>query len=361
MRAKLIVNDVHLGVARASGTTDTTAKALRAYLQAKLREFIMQHTDKDLIFNGDVFDTFSVPMADVLEFYQTTAEWLEKADGLGRVILGMGNHDFAKDSSKMSSLEFVGRVLESQYGDHVKLVMAPELICPGIYMIPHVANQDIFDLELSRALNIEATYFLLHANYDNHFAVEADHSLNVTEAQAAALHKQGKILIFGHEHQARHFEKIGVLCTGNQWPSSIADCLGNPKDRKQAFWIAPASGGGAALTTWSADGAFVEVDWKQIADTPDTAQFVRVIGEATAEQAADVIGIISKYRQKSSAFVVKNSVAIAGVQDMDDLPEAMEITKQFDVLAYLFEQLTEEQGATVKKLLAERELVEVMA
>lgn len=354
MRAKLIVNDIHLGVARASGTTDTTAKALRAYLLAQFRAFIMQHLDKDLVINGDIFDQFNVPMSDVLEFYQIISDWIKASNG-GKVWLGMGNHDFAKDSSKMSSLEFVGRVLEGQFPFAVGLVMAPQKLTEDIYMVPHVANQDIFNLELERAAKIDVRFILLHANFDNHFAIEADHSLNVSGQQALTLFNAGKILIFGHEHQARHIPNVGVLCTGNQWPSSIADCLGNPDGRKAAFVI-QADGQLIAQTTWSTAGTFVEMDWKQIADTPADAQFVRVVGDATVEQAADVISIISKFRQKSTAFVVKNSVAIEGVSDMQDLPEAMEMTKQFDVLTYLFEQLDPKQIDAVKLLLAQREL-----
>lgn len=360
MRAKLIVNDVHLGVTRASGTTDTTAKALRAYLLARLRAFIFQHLDKDLVFNGDIFDQFNVPMSDVLEFYQIINDWLKASNG-GRVWLGMGNHDSAKDSSKMSSLEFVGRVLEEQHSK-VSLVMMPNMIDEHFYMIPHVANQDIFNLELERAAKVDAKFILLHANYNNHFAIESDHSLNVSEEQTTALWKAGRFLIFGHEHQARSFP--GVVITGNQWPSSIADCLNNPDDMKIALEISQDPNGDWRFTrhdTWQAEGSFVEIDWKQIADTPVEAQFVRVTGEATAEQAADVISIIAKFRQKSTAFVVKNSVAIEGVSDMEDLPASMEMTKQFDVLAYLFEQLGEAQVETVKKLLAERELAEVTA
>ena len=233
MREKLSINDVHLGVIRASGTTPKTAADLRQYLLSSLRCLLFKHLDKDVIINGDLFDTFNVPMPDVLAFYQIATEWLQHSRGTCQLILGRGNHDFSKDSAKMSSFDFIAAILAVQFpGRRVVAVTEPQMIFEGIYMIPHMPNQDMFDLELSR-VPADASLVLVHANYDNEFAVESDHSLNVSREQAQKLTEAGVTLIFGHEHIQRNYANIIIV--GNQFPSSIADCVGN--DNKKALII----------------------------------------------------------------------------------------------------------------------------
>ena len=78
----------------------------------------------------------------------------------------------------------------------------------------------------------------------------------------------------------------------------------------------------------------------------------RVAGVALA---ADAIQAIAKYRQRSSAFVVTNAVSVEGMADETSLPESLEIAKAFDVLAFLFEQLTEEEQQVVTKLMEVQE------
>jgi hypothetical protein len=359
VREKLLINDVHLGVLRTGGTTQASAAAIRTYLLGKLRELMFQHRDKDIIFNGDVFDQFDVPIGDVLEFYLLCAQWLQETNhsvaARPSITLGRGNHDWAKDSSKLSSFDFVGEVLLAQFPDRVKVVTSPEMIDEeGIYMIPHMPNQDQFDLELSR-IPAEARMVLVHANYDNHFAVESDHSLNVSEEQARGIVANNQILVFGHEHQARMDLGGSVFVTGNQWPSSITDCLNNPDGLKHAHVIKPSSAGLRLdyVCTWDAAKSFAEIPWGLLDGEPH--EFVRVVGNATSDQAPDVIAAIAKYRQQSKAYVVTNAVKIEGVAEMEDLAVSMEEVKTFDVLSYLYENLDPAQAEVVKDLMSKRD------
>jgi DNA repair exonuclease SbcCD ATPase subunit len=82
---------------------------------------------------------------------------------------------------------FVGAFLQLQFPDQFTLVDKPTQISDEMYVIPHVPNQDIFDLELERVP--EGTkWLLLHCNFDNAFAGAMDHSLNLSRDQA----KRGK-------------------------------------------------------------------------------------------------------------------------------------------------------------------------
>lgn len=365
MRPKLIVNDVHLGVQRTAGTTPRTSAEIRGRLQIALTELLMQHTDKDVIINGDLFDEFDVPMADVLMFYHTAVEWLRQSyavkpgveDG-PTMILGAGNHDLAKDSSRVSSLQFIGRVLETQFPGRVKLVMTPQEIFRGMYMIPHLPNQDIFDAALAEAENLENHVIFLHANYDNGFAANSDHSLNVSEDQATRLIKQGNILVFGHEHQHRAALDGNVFVTGNQRPSSVADCMNNPDNKKHAHIIEDDPVGGFFVTpieTWDGNTDFAQIDWQDLENAQPGPSFIRVIGDAAPEQAADAVAAIAKFRQKSDAYVITNAVRVGGAAEMEDLPESIEVAKEFDVLGYLYEQLDPAQADVIRNLLKDAE------
>jgi metallophosphoesterase superfamily enzyme len=356
-RDVLVTNDLHLGTARVAGTTPKSAQALRMYLQDELRSLMHAHQDKHVVINGDLFDEYAVPVADILGFYQTASAWLDRTDdGSQKLVLGAGNHDLSKDSSRMSSFEFVAEILRQSYPDNVIVVLQPQMIFDGVYMIPHVANQDLFELALDQ-VPADAEVVLLHANYHNGFTVQSNHALNLSEDQAKKLIevRESRTILFGHEHQARRDLGGRVVMAGNQLPSSIADCLRNPGNKKYAHVIS--SAGIEAIETWDGNESFQDIDWQDISlGIRDGVQFLRVSGQAKAEQASDVISVISKLRQQLDAFVVSNAVQIEGVQDIADLPSSLEMAKaQFDVLGFLYEQLTPRQAEVVRKLLANQE------
>lgn len=352
MRAKLLLNDVHLGVIRTAGTTPATAVVIREYLLQNLREIMFEHVHYDIIVNGDLFDTFNVPMIDALEFYYLACEWLKVPGNLGRLVLGRGNHDWSKDSAKLSSFDFVSRILVAQF-NRVQVVTEPTFIDEGIYMIPHLANQDIFNLALDN-VPTEAKMVLLHANWANEFRGQRDHSLSVPEETARKLVDAGKVLVFGHEHQAKRYMEDRVIITGNQWPSSVADCLDNPENLKHAHVI-DSDLSITKINTWSGWVEYADVAWDALGETAIVpgVKFVRISGQATSEQAGEVVKAIAAYRKTSDAFVVTNAVKVDGVTDMEALPQSMEEIKGFDVLGYLYENLEEPQVAAVKALLAE--------
>jgi hypothetical protein len=358
MREKLLINDIHLGVQRVGGTTQQSAQELQEYLLASFEQTLYEHTDKDAIINGDLFDAFMVSMLTILGFYNVMRGWLHSnwnSDDSPEpyVALGMGNHDWSKDSAKLSAFAFVCRLLRAEFGDRVKVIDEPTRIEDGIFMVPHMPNQDLFDMELKALEQIpDGGLLLLHANYNNFHVLESDHSLNVSEEQAKRLIAAGWTLVFGHEHQARCLLDERVIITGNQWPSSVADCLGNPGGKKYAH-IIDAELNLTQVETWSADADFAQVDWRELAMFDGAQRFIRVVGEASAEEAPQVIDAISTFRKGSSAFVVTNAVAVAGVREMDDLPATVENIKAFDVLGFLFEQLEPAQVEVVKKLLAD--------
>lgn len=359
-RKRLLLNDVHLGVQRSGGTTPTSAARLKGWLLQQLRDVMFEHLDKDIIFNGDIFDAFAVSMQDVLEFYFLCDLWLNRSEG-GSITLGRGNHDIAKDSTKLSAFDFVGELLSRHWGNQVLTVTEPVMVAPGIFMIPHMPNQDLFNLAMERIPD-EAKMVLVHANFDNRFAVERDHSLNVSREQAWKIITAAdgptepvRRLIFGHEHQGKRDFAGRLHVTGNQWPTSVADCMGNPDGMKCAHIIHSPDSELEPITTWVSRDSFNVVQWQDLSTLPDNApsNFVRVTGRATAAESPEVIKAIAQFRQRSEAFVITNSVVVEGMKDITALTETAEEIKAFDVLKFLFEQLDPEQSTAVKALVDE--------
>lgn len=345
MKPLYVLSDIHIGVTRSAGTTPTSAYALRQQIIQRFGELLQDIGGADLLINGDLFDEYQIPLHDLMKAYLVLSDWLT-ANPETHLALGLGNHDLSKDSTKLSSAEFFGHLLEQAFPGRVQVVKGSAALRDGMYMISHVPNQDLFNMELD-AVPEGTTYLFLHANYDNGFAAESDHSLNVSEEQARKLADRGVTLVFGHEHQARQALRGKVLIVGNQIPSSVADCLGN--DEKYMLRIT--ADGVDHEPVWFAEQDFARVQWDDLPSYMGDANFIRVEGKADAAQAADVISLISKFRSKSPAFVITNAVKIGETDIGEDLQITAEDVRSFDVLGAVLELLTPEEGDVVKNLL----------
>lgn len=364
MNKILVLNDVHCGVQRIAGTTLHSANAMRAWLNKQLRATLIEHEDCDVLINGDLLDAFTIEAHQLLEVYMIFSEWLENASG--QLILCRGNHDFQPKADRISSFDFLADLLSHNYLGRVVTVREPRHVADLLYVIPHMPNQDLFDEALNVACGLSNTLIMLHANYDNPFAVSADHSLNVTDEQAGALTANGNRLFFGHEHQRRVLRHGMVHIAGNQWPTSVADCLAHGAAQADGNKFAHIielqdgpNGFGWYITpvkTWSGDN-FIQWGWERLRDgdypEADSYQFIRVSGAAHAEEAEEVVNLVSKLRKSSEAFVVANGVKIGDVEGMDELSSTtFEQIKSFNVLEALMEQLNDRERAVIQELLA---------
>lgn len=341
----LIINDVHLGVQRKAGTTPASQETLRTYLFDSLERCLEESTEDHLLVLGDLFDTFEVSPRDWIQAYHIFARWILRAK---RLTLVAGNHDHSPKALKVSAFQMLCDVLVHGYGEEVVKVVGIDQyaeVAPGVVALAHCSNQDIFDLKLKEILAREfpPQHLLLHANFDNNFAAQADHSLNVSREQAQAFITAGTTLVFAHEHQARREMDGKVIVLGNQWPTSIADCLHN--DRKLYHTLK--DGALDHFESWVAAHSFAEVDWRELGSADPTLQFIRVAGDASSNEAGEVISLIAKFRSRSTAFVVSNAVKIDGIAQAEELPETFEATKNFDVMTFIKDSVTAEEFTVV--------------
>jgi hypothetical protein len=179
-----------------------------------------------------------------------------------------------------------------------------------------------------------------------------DHSLNLSRKQAKDLRDKGIVMVLGHEHQQRDLMGGNVVIVGNQFPSSVSDCLNN--DTKRCVVI-DEGGKLESIQTWSRDdkvGYFKEVDWRDVATfIHEPAGFIRVCGKASGEESAEVVKVISTLRQKSEAFVVTNAVQVEAAAGLEDIASSVEDVRSVNVIDLLLETLNPDQQRAVKQLL----------
>lgn len=331
----IVLNDTHLGAMRSAGTTINSALALRKF-QLESFDGILNEIDEDLVILGDLFDTYNVAASDILATYQAFSKWLDKGY---RLTLIPGNHDLSKDSSKLSSFEFMGQLLlENPNVNYIKgggWVDRAE----GVYAISHVVNQDLMDMELSKVP--ECRYLLLHANYNNGYTLTSDHSLNVSQEQAEMVKCEN--LVFAHEHY--HREALGgkVFVCGVQTPSSVSDCL----DYKSKS-MTRLGAGIDRIKTWDSSN-YAELDWRN--PEPSQAQFIRFVGRCKSEESADMADTIARYRRTSEAFVVANAVKVGEDTEGKELAlDSLEAISKFNVMEALREHLAPEEFKVLESL-----------
>jgi DNA repair exonuclease SbcCD nuclease subunit len=254
----------------------------------------------DLMILGDLFDKFDAPSRDVAKVFILLSGWLD-FNPANRLYLVAGNHDLSKSSEVYGSFDLLAELLSNDYNNVV--VIKQPAMTPWGYVIPHLANQEAFNAALAAVP--ECDYLFLHCNYDNFFASQSDQSLNLSREQAESC--KAKCIVLGHEHQQRMLKK--VVIPGNQIASSVSDWLGNSDEKSYTvitdkLELKPAC---------EKHKEYVEQDWKHL--EPVDLAFVRVVGDATAEEASQVVTAIAKYREKSKSLVITNAVRIASATD----------------------------------------------
>jgi Calcineurin-like phosphoesterase len=359
MSKTLVISDLHLGVQRTGGTTNTSATALREYGHQKHKDLLELAADGDtIIVNGDLTDTYDIPLGQALEVYSVASHYLQTHPN-SRMFWSVGNHDLSKDSAKLGTVSFIGRLLRTHFRGRFFLLEQAELVNHDIWVIPHVANQELFDLELKRVPD-EAKYVLLHANFDNAFAGQSDHSLNISRDQAKVLTKQGKTLILGHEHQGRTLMNDKVIIVGNQFPSSVSDCLrhGDAQVDGHKYCLMIDGDDMELIPTWSVKdpvGWFQEIDWRALDTAKEGQGFIRVTGAATSDEAQQVIKALSTLRQSSEAFVITNAVKVESHDNLNEIEASIEEIRSVNVIDLLMGMLDEDQAAVIRNLLKEEQ------
>ena len=330
-----MINDTHLGVRRQSGTTPESRAALSEFMYQQFSQLLALTQGNDLMILGDLFDCYQVSKKDEIRVYQLLSQW-QRDNPQQRLILVAGNHDLSRNSKDISSFENLCTYLTHQSHHGTQMVMGEIGYLPEYHtaIVPHLPNQALFDDAIESLFQLpDLAYVCFHCNYDNHFAQQSDHSLNLSAEVAQRFAQQHTHLIFAHEHQQRDFSHVHII--GNQIPSSIADCLGNTSKRlaylenNELYY----------QTVLTLSELYSEHDWQN--DALPHTPFIRLTGTAEYEQAVEVIQRIAHIRKQSSAWVVSNAVQIGTLASETHLPSLESLDVQHMVAQALPPALTQ--------------------
>lgn len=313
-------SDPHIGTVRTSHTTVPSRQALTRTLhqQALLAS---DYQDGPVFCLGDLFDTDS----------NSEASILQGADVVMRctAVLG-GNHDLPNREGKLSSLQLLDSVVPGK-------IVCGSTDEPGfmfhqtqeavVYMVPHMATQDLFDLSLTEAaahadsLTGEPKILCLHCNY-NSGLIHNDASLNLTKEKADALLSSFSYILLGHEHASRVLHGGGLIILGNTHPTSFSDI-------SDKFVWDFRDGVFTSQTVWSKKAGYRELDWEVGADSiPETVQFIEVSGNAPAERLPDIAQWISTlWKNYPNLLMVRNRVESSSITPEVDvsMPRSLDL------------------------------------
>jgi hypothetical protein len=313
-----IINDVHFGVRRSAGTTPESRLALEKWMFEQFDKCLAIPHDK-LLIAGDLFDKRSVPEHVMLEVVKR----LRKED----CSIMLGNHDTSgiSDGVTISSAEFVAKL------SGCEIISAPRL-WEGVYCIPHLFNQQRHEEAIAEVP--DDVILVTHCNIDNPWA-SGEHSLNLSLEEIKALELRGVAILAAHEHANRKQGIVTVL--GNNFPSSIADCLGGSK-----YCHILEDGVLKPIETWNASD-FCEMHHSEM--FPTDVRFIRITGECAVAEYAEVVRKIAAYRKTSNAFIVASSVKPVTKEQTEF--EQNEVD-QFNIMELLLGQVDEDFREEVK-------------
>lgn len=332
-----VISDLHIGAMRSAGTTPASQLALREHLISGLKAILP--SSGDLLINGDLLDTSNIPIMDVLKTFEVLADWLH-TNSSSKLYNSAGNHDLSKVNTTLSSFQFLGKLLTRQFPDRYVHIEEPTMIPHG-YVLPHLRNQDVFDLAIEAVPQCNFAFF--HANFDNGFAAQSDQSLNVSKQQTTDC--LAKTLVFGHEHHPRQSGK--VLVPGNQLASSISDWL-QAADKK---YIVIEDGVVTFHTSARRSDEFAEVNWKELATAPEK-KFLRVSGVAQADEISGAVTALNRLRATSNALVIANAIeAVSDEGIAETFASSLDSVQAFDIVAALRKIFDAEEMKTLEPFL----------
>lgn len=360
MKNLTIFTDPHIGTSRGAHTTRESSAALKEALYHQAMA-IVSTGDNPKLCAGDLFDRAFNSEATLVQGYDVASKCL---------ITIAGNHDETNREGTVTSL----RALQEM---GVNISASKNLSTPyfqhfdSIYIVPHHASQELFEIAMKNAAEHAAanrdglaSYLFLHCNYDFALAVD-DNTLNLPAAMAKELIVAFDYIFIGHEHNCDTHLGGQVVILGNTHPTSFHD-IGD----KFVYHLELDTAELTKELIWSKADHYREI--KLGSEIPDLAgvQFVDVTGTEAVANALEVSEFIrdiwkaSNYQWDESGadkstttdlFAVRNKVdikdSLAGVDtdieavEMVDLKTRIARDLEGTDLAPLFAELVKEVEA----------------
>ena len=324
----LYIGDLHLGAARATGTTTESVLVHEEQELLKLEKLIREVSPDVTFFLGDIFDKSVV--SEILK-----VNLIRLFNSLDCDIICLaGNHDRKSfDSKQMCSLELVGELSKAEV-----IFQEPKLI-NNHFCIPHVFNQQRLD-ECLKEVPPNCTV-LLHCNIESGFAAP-ELSLNLDRNQIDTLIANGNTIICGHEHSFRELYQGKLIALGCHIVTSISDT------ETDKFVMIREDGVVSFNKCWDKTEKYIKVPWTELHTITDQS-IIEVTGEVTVSESIEAAKAVSQLRKTSKAFIVKNSAKIFN----KDLEVNAEDVTNFNIMEIFKAALDEETKSVVEEIVHE--------
>lgn len=202
-----VLGDAHLGkrfligvpLHRRGEREETVKAAFHAALEeASAYEYVVQM--------GDIFDAFSIPNSLVLWTADTIEDVASRHPGVTFIFI-KGNHDGARDATIKSSFDVLAALLRAV--PNVKFVVnEPEMLFGALLILPWSPFKTAAEIAEQAIALVDGPAGAAFGHWDAESFGERTDNLIPSDI----LSKVTSLIISGHEHLARTFNRHGVRC-----------------------------------------------------------------------------------------------------------------------------------------------------
>ncbi len=342
-----LFTDPHLGGKRSANTTPASRARMQENVFNSVESIVSSGgPEEELFCLGDLFDSYSnseMVIARALPLLQKMSFCMA------------GNHDLVHDNIKTGTLELLMDLKETENTQFAYCQFDSREVFERVvgntvyYAVPHISDQERFELTLADALDeaknsrarmkdYQPHYLLLHCNYDNPFTDET--SLNLTRENAEELLEVFDYLVLGHEHNHRTDFGGRLVVLGNTYPTNFGD-IGD----KHFMIVDDTTGEYILQTHWRKEVHYWEVDWRNAGavstDLLDRITHVKITGEVAPSDVKQYSHTMkSLWSNLPNICCIKSEVQFEGINatdmdtqgSLDRLPQI--ISKQLEGTEY---------------------------
>ena len=336
-----LFTDPHLGVSRQAHTTRESSKRLARKLFKTAMAAKTQGSDTRAIFSaGDLFD----------KTYNSEAVILQGMDVAEDCYILAGNHDLPNRSDVQCSLDVVQQTWNSKV---VKCVQLDEPsfqeVLPGVLMVPHHANQDLFEQALTLAVQAAKDgegnrVLFVHCNRGFIPEDSASSTLLITDRMEAYLLQTFTRIFYGHEHKATENLGSRAFVLGNTHPTSFSDI-----SDKYCYDYDLETDELVRHKLWGTAPGYLRVALgADLKGEVEGIEFVDVEGQGTRKEAADYLQHLWETLPDALAirskveYVTEDGVIVTAGSDPVDLRKAISKDLEGTEMGVLFEELCDE-------------------
>ena len=335
-----IFTDPHLGVSRQAHTTRESSKKLTQKQYETARKAKEIEPGQRIVIAGDLFD----------RTYNSEAVILQGMDVAEDCFILAGNHDLPNRADVQCSLDVVQQAWNNQVVmcEALDQPMSREIL-EGVYLVPHHANQELFEQALAQAVQAAKEregnkVLFVHCNRGFIPEEAASSTLVITDQMEAYLLQTFTRIFYGHEHKATENLDNRAFVLGNTHPTSFSDI-----SDKYCYDYDTETDELVRHKLWGVTPGYLRVKLgEDLTDQVDGIEFVDVEGHGTRKETADYLQQLWESLPNALAirsrveYVTEDGVVVTADAEPVNLQAAIRKDLEGTSMLTLFEELCNE-------------------